>query len=216
MPVSADVIVEVNLAHNQKVSPLTVAPDIWWSESRFTIGFTHSNASVDRFQPGGSLCVRTDALYCDSVYRGSHLDARYHVNDWLAPRARVLVRDIEPFKPAVTLGASMEFERGRYELTLDPYLQLGLANRDQGNRAALFIPITGAVEVSRFELALHTGWNSELAVIRDDWHIPVALGASAEVNDHYEIGATLGFASLLGPQNTPKQRVLFINVSWEE
>lgn len=208
--------VEANLAHNAKASPLSLAPDIWWTEDRFTIGFTHSNASVDRFWPGGSLCVRTDTLYCDSVYRGSGLDGRYAVTDWLAPRARFLLRDIEPMKPAITLGAAMQFERGRWELKADPYLQLGLANRGEGNRAAIWLPVAITAEVSRFDFTLHTGWNSELAVIHDDWHIPLALGASAEIDEHFEVGATVGFASMLGPQNTPKQRVLFLTLSWEE
>jgi hypothetical protein len=206
----------MNLAHNAKASPLSLAPDIWWSEDRWTIGFTHSNASVDRLEPGGSLCVRTDLLYCDSVYRGSGLDARYAVTDWISPRARFLVRDIEPFKPAVTLGAAIERAYGRWEISADPYLQLGLANRGDGNRAAIWLPVAFTAAVSRFDFTLHTGWNSELAILRDGWHIPLALGASADVDDHFELGATVGFASMLGPQNTPKQRVLFVTLSWEE
>jgi hypothetical protein len=160
--------------------------------------------------------VRTDLLYCDSVYRGSGLDARYAVTDWLAPRARFLLRDIEPLKPAVTLGATIEREYGRWEISADPYLQLGLANRGEGNRAAIWLPVALTAEVSRFDFTLHTGWNSELAVIADDWHIPLALGASADLDEHFELGATVGFASMLGPQNTPKQRVLFVTLSWEE
>lgn len=160
--------------------------------------------------------MRTDVLYCDSVYRGSGLDARHAVTDWLAPRARFLVRDIEPLKPAITLGAAMEWERGRFELFADPYLQLGLANRDEGNRAAIWIPLAASIEVWRFDITLHSGWNSELAVIRDGWHIPFALGASGEIDEHFELGATVGFASMFGPQNTPKQRALFVTLSWEE
>jgi len=215
VPVTVDLTVEVNLAHNAKASPLSLAPDIWWSESRWTIGVTHSNASVDRFQPGGSLCVRTDSLYCDSTYRGSNIDARYQLTPWLAPRARFLIRDVDPFKPAITLGALHEHQHGRFHFRADPYLQLGLANQDQGNRAAIFLPVELGIEPTcRWLITLDTGWNSELAVIRDDWHIPLALGVRAEATPHWSVGATVGFASLLGPQNTPKQRVLFLGASW--
>jgi hypothetical protein len=220
--VSATVTIEVNLAHNQKASPLSLAPDIWWSDgSRWTIGLTHSMASVDRFQPGGSLCVRTDALYCDSTYRGGHLDARYALalagDTTISPRARFLLRDIEPAKPAITAGALVEHTRGRFHFRADPYLQLGLANRDQGNRAALFLPLQVALAAtSRITATLDTGWNAELAVLGDGWHVPVAPGAQLRIDEHLAVGTTVGFASLLGPQNTPKQRVLFIGLSWRE
>jgi hypothetical protein len=216
------VTIEVNLAHNAKASPLSLAPDIWWRDGEhWTIGFTHSNASVDRFEPGGSLCLRTDALYCDSTYRGSNIDARYAFplagNTTVSPRARFLLRDIEPAKPAITAGALVEHAHGRFHFRADPYLQLGLANRDQGNRAALWIPLQVALAAtSRITPTLDTGYNAELAVIGDDWHVPVAVGGHVRVDSHFEIGATVGFASLLGPQNTPKQRVLFIGLSWQE
>jgi hypothetical protein len=99
-------------------------------------------------------------------------------------------------------------------VTADPYLQLGLANRDRGNRAQLWLPVTLAVEPARsWQLALHTGWNSELAIVRDGWKVPVAVGVRARARDALELGVTLGFASLLGPQNTPKQRVLFVTLA---
>src|SRR4051794_35105463 len=124
-PLHVDLTVEVNLAHNAKAEPLSFAPDIWWTGDRFTVGLTHSMASVDRFQPGGSLCVRTDDLFCDSLYRGSNLDARFQLEPWIAPRVRFLVRDVEPFKPAITLGALVEHTRGRWAFRADPYMQLG-------------------------------------------------------------------------------------------
>ena len=50
----ADLTLEVNLAHNAKASPLSLAPDIWCGVlPRWTIGLVHSKASVDRFAPGG-------------------------------------------------------------------------------------------------------------------------------------------------------------------
>lgn len=217
--VAAELTVEVNLAHNFWAEPLSLAPDVWWGvTSRWTVGLVHSNASVDRFAPGASLCLREDPLYCDSLYRGSGLDVRYAAIRGpvaVAPRARALVRDVDPFKPALALGALAKWTRGRYAVTADPYIQLGLANTGLGNRAALFVPVQLAVQPTcRWQLALDTGYNSELAVIRDGWHIPVAIGARARATAHIDVAATVGFASLLGPQNTPKQRVLFLSVGW--
>lgn len=216
---AAELTVEVNLAHGYLAAPLSIAPDLWWgASSRWTVGLVHSSANLDRFTPGASVCVRQDPLYCDAVYRGSGIDARVLAlatgRFQLAPRARALVRDTGPFKPALTLGALARWSAGRFAVTSDPYLQLGLANRDRGNRAQLWLPITLAVEPARrWQLAVHTGWNSELAIVRDGWKMPLALGVRARALDTLALGVTLGFASLLGPQNTPKQRVLFVTLA---
>lgn len=218
--VAAELTAEVNIANNFWAKPFSLAPDLWWgATSKLTVGLVHGNASVDRFAPGASLCVRTDdVLYCDSAYHGSGLDARYQVLDGpiaVAPRARLLVRDLDPFKPALTIGALAKWTRGRYAITADPYLQLGLANTEEGNRAQLFVPFELALQPTcRWQLALSTGWNSVLASIDDGWHIPIALGIRARPTAAIDIGATVGFPTLLGPQNTPKQRVLFLAVGW--
>jgi hypothetical protein len=217
---AAELTLEINLAHNYWAEPLSLAPDVWWGATdALTIGLVHSNHSLDRFVPGGSLCLRTDPLYCDSLYRGSGLDIRYLAVARgplsVAPRVRALVRDVDPFKPAATIGALARWTRGRFAIEADPYLQLGLSNTEDGNRAALFVPLQLAVQPTcRWLLSLDTGWNSELRVLRDGWHIPVGIGARARVTEHVDVGATVGFATLLGPQNTPKQRVLFVSLGW--
>jgi hypothetical protein len=218
--VAAELTVEINLAHHFWARPLALAPDVWLGATdRWTLGLVHSNASVDRFSPGASFCVRTDdVLYCDALYRGSGVDARYLAvagSVAIAPRARVLLRDIDPVKPAITLGALAKWTRGRYAITVDPYVQLGLVNQELGNRAQLFLPVELALQPTcRWQLALSTGWNSVLTAVSDGWHIPVALGVRARATDHLDIGATLAFPTLLGPQNTPKQRVAFLAIGW--
>lgn len=169
----------------------------------------HSDPSVDRIQPGATLCLASnDPLACSDVYRGSGLDVQYHLRDWISPRARFLVRDVDPVKPALLLGARL----AGHHLTFDPYLQVGLANTGEGNRSALFLPVRATVDIACAYAWLDTGWNSDLAVWRDGWHVPVGVGAGAPVTAHWNVGAELGFRTLLGPQNTPKERVLFVFV----
>jgi hypothetical protein len=43
--------------------------------------------------------------------------------------------------------------------------------------------------------------------------VPVGVGAMTHVVGPFDVGAELGFRTLLGPQNTPKERVLFVFVS---
>jgi hypothetical protein len=211
--VAARVEVEFDLKAGRFATPLSIAPDLWLGvTSRLTLGLVHSSESVDLIDDRASFCFRGDALSCDRSYRGSGLDARW---SWLegplavAPRARFLVRDIDPWKPAVTAGALVRWTQGRYAITSDPYLRVGLVNRDLGNRTALVVPIWFAIQPTwRSAIALHTGWDGDLATWRDGWHVPIALELVARATRRVDLGLTAGFPHLLGPQNTPKERAM--------
>lgn len=216
----AQLVADINLAPRQLGRSTSLAPDIWFGVlPALTVGVIHSLPSVDRFSPGATFCVvHQPLLGCESTYHGSGIDVRYGAlrgDLAVAPRVRFLVRDLDPVKPAATLGALVRWTRGRFAIVGDPYLQLGLANADRGNRHALFVPVTFAVQPrARWELALRTGYNSDLAVWRDGWHVPIAFATRVAASDHVDAGIMLAFASLLGPQNTAKERALFFSVGW--
>ena len=196
--------------------PTSLSPDVWFGATeRLTVGVIHSSRSVDQFSPAASFCVRHELYTCPRTYHGSGLDARFAALPWLAPRVRLLLRDIDPAKPALALGALVHWTRGRFAITSDPYLRLGLANTELGNRHALVLPVAFAVQpLARWEVSLHTGWNGDFAVIEDGWHVPVAIGTRVAVTSEIDVGALLGFATLLGPQNTPRDRALFVSVAY--
>ena len=216
----AVLVADINLAPAQIGHPTSLAPDVFVGVlPELTVGVIHSNPSVDRFAPGATFCVvHQPDIGCESTYHGSGIDVRYSALRGelaVAPRARALIRELEPFKPALTLGALVRWTRGRFAITADPYVQLGLANRDRGNRSALFLPLTFAVQpLRRWELALRTGYNSDIAVLRDGWHVPVAFATRVRATEAIDAGVMLAFASLLGPQNTAKERALFFTVGW--
>lgn len=215
----ASLAAEINLELRNEGRPTSIAPDVWLGVTpRLTIGLIHSSQSVDRIDAGATFCVRELASKCDQRYRGSGIDLRWSVRGGalaVAPRARVMLRDTDPLKPAVTLGVLTRWTAGRYAITTDPYLRLGLANRDLGNRAALVIPVWFAIQPGcRWQLALHTGWDSEVAVWRDGWHVPIGLAANARATEHLELALEVGFRSLLGPQNNIKQRAVIATIQW--
>ncbi|HET7503056.1 MAG TPA: hypothetical protein VFK02_18675 [Kofleriaceae bacterium] len=217
--VVAGLTIELGAPAGQFAAPLSIAPDVWLgATSRLTIGVIHSSAAVDEIDAHASLCFRGDDLTCGHAYRGSGLDVRW---SWLdgplavAPRVRLLARDVDPWKPAATLGALARWTAGAIAITSDPYLRLGLANQDLGNRAALFVPIWLAVQpAARWMIALHTGWDSELATVRDGWHVPVGLEGTLRVTARLEVGLAAGFPHLLGPQNSVKQRALSVTLEY--
>jgi hypothetical protein len=226
----ARLTLDINLEPNQLGHSTSLAPDLWVGvTSELTVGVVHSYVSVDRFATGATLCVvHQDVLGCESTYHNVGVDARYGVMEGdlaVAPRVRAWIRELEPFKPALTFGALVRWTRGRFALTADPYLQLGLANTDRGNRHELWLPLAFSVQpLARWELALHTGWDSMLGryldldgerkLITDAWHVPVAFATRVAATPHVDVGAILGFSRLLGPQNTAKERALFFTVAW--
>ncbi|MDB4963751.1 MAG: hypothetical protein JWP01_3750 [Myxococcales bacterium] len=217
--IDARLTTEINLQKNRYGRPLSLAPDLWYGvTSRWTVGLIHSNPSVDRIDAGATFCLRRFQTRCDRLYRGSGIDVRW---SWLtgplaiAPRARLLLRDVDPMKPAITAGALVRWTRGRFAVESDPYLRLGLANRDLGNRAAVFVPVLLAVQPTcRWLLAIHTGWDSEVAVASDGYHIPFGLVVRARATPHVDVAVEAGFTSLLGPQNNIKQRAALVTVGW--
>ena len=217
--VDAELVLGVGIAPSYFAEPLAVSPDAWWGASeRWTLGIVHSDPALAIYDAAGSVCVRPRPLLCDAAYHGGGLAARWRARTGaleVAPEARLLVRDLDPWKPAVTLGALARWTHGRIAVIGEPYLQLGLANLDRGNRARLFVPIGLSVAPApAWQLELRTGYDSELAVWRDGYHVPAYLAARFAATAHVELGAAIGFTSLLGPQASAKERAVFVSGGW--
>ena len=214
--VEAALVVEVGLDKAATANPITVAPDLWVGlPHAITIGVIHSDASVDRLDAGASLCFGAS---CAHAYRGGGLDARLALYDrdglGLSPRLRVLVRDVDPWKPAATFGALARWTRGRFAITGDPYLRVGLANTSRGNRATLVVPVYLALQpADRWELALHTGYDAELATAADGFHVPVALRVRFAATHALDLAVEGGLRSALGPQNSSGYRAVLATVA---
>lgn len=196
--------------------PISIAPDAWYGiTDRLTVGLVHSSPSVDRIDARASFCLRGTDLTCDRAYRGSGLDVRYRLHENFAPRARLLVRDVDPFKPALAIGALARWTSGRFSVKTDPYVRLGLANRDQGNRAAFVIPVwVGFQPTCRWLLELHTGADGDLAVLRDGWHMPLSAVVTARATAAIDVVVEAGFSQLYGPQIDIRQRSLLVTVAY--
>ena len=211
----AGVSLEVSLYQRFEGDVVSLAPDAWFGlTDRWTAGIIHSSQSVDRIGSRASFCLRQSDLLCDRAYQGSGLDVRYRLADHLVPRARLLLRDVDPWKPAITVGTLARWTRGRFAITTDPHLRLGLANTDQGNRAAFNLPVWFGVQPTcRWLIEFHTGADGDLAVIRDGWHMPLSLVVTARATADLEISVEAGFNQLYGPQIDIKQRELIVTLT---
>lgn len=216
---AASLALEISLVQRSVGTPISLAPDVGYGVARrWTVALIHSSPSVDRITAGSSFCVRQSDDTCDRAYRGSGVDVRYLARDGsfaIAPRARLLVRDVDPWKPALTAGALARWQRGRFAVIGDPYLRLGLANRDRGNRAALVLPIALAVQPTcRWVVALKTGAQGDLAVWRDGWYVPVSLAVTAAATAQLDLAVEAGLQQAYGPQTDIKQRAVVVTATW--
>jgi hypothetical protein len=210
----------INLQQRSIGEPVSLAPDAWWGATpKLTLGIIHSDASLDQIATSGSFCVRqAEVSTCNKLYRGSGLDVRYAALDGnlaVAPRLRVLVRDVDPIKPAITVGAMVRWAHGRFAIAGDPYLRLPLANPELGNRASINLPLWLAIQpAERWLIALRTGYAADLVVLRDGGHGALALGATARITRELEVGLEAGWPSLFGPQHDARHGALMISAGW--
>jgi hypothetical protein len=211
---------ELRVQRNSVGRPMSLAPDAWWGISpRWTLGVIHSAASLDRIDAGASLCVRqVDAPPCNRLYHGSGLDVRFSAVAGplaVAPRLRLLLRDLDPIKPAVTVGGTVRWAYRRFAIATDPYLRLPLANGALGNRTQIVLPLWLTVQpATGWAITLHTGYDADVAVFRDGGHGPVGLGVTARATADIDVAVEAGWSQLLGPQHDVKQGTMMISVDW--
>lgn len=211
---------EANLAPLQIGSPTSLAPDLWYGVTpELTLGVIHSDDSIDRvpamFEPGASICIVREQVSCPHRYHGSGLDGLYQISPGIAAHARLLLRDVDPIKPALTAGAMLRWVHGWFSVTGDPYIQLGLYNTRDGNRAQLWLPVTIAVApIERVSLEVHTGYDTDFEVWNDGYYIPLLVRVRAHVIDQLDVGAAVGFAALAGPINNPRERIMAFDLAW--
>lgn len=211
---------EINVQVRSVGRPLALAPDAWWGVSpRWTIGLIHSDPSVDQVATSASFCVRESALStCDRLYHGGGFDVRYSALEGpfaLAPRLRAVIRDTDPFKPAIMLGALIRWTRGRFAIASDPYLRVPLANHALGNPTAIMLPVWLAIQpAAGWMIALRTGLDADLVVLSDGWHGALALDATARVTDEIDLGIEAGWGSLIGPQHDARHATVMLAATW--
>jgi hypothetical protein len=226
--VDAAMTAELDLNEGLKGEPISLAPDAWVGVTpELTIGVIHSDLSVDRIAPGASFCIVTQPIICPRTYHGGGLDALYSIETGsfsAAAHARVLFRTLDTeindapvtlFEPALTLGAELRWHSGRWSITGDPFVEIGLHDNRYGNYSALWLPVVFAFQpIEHVAIELHTGWNSDFEVIGDGWYVPAAVGLRGAITNHVEVGALFGWTSIFGPQNDEKLRVLMFDVGW--
>jgi hypothetical protein len=188
---------------------------------RLTLGVVHSHRAVERIDAGAGVCLNGVGYGCIARYQHGGVEARYRMHDggWLgghseiAARGGLLFRQFSPLKPAALVGATLQWQRSRWLLTSDPYIQLGAGNNDRGNRSSLHVPLWVSVQPTcRWMISLRTGFDSDFAVIGDGWHGVVGGAVKVVARPNVDVEISGGFRSGFGPQNTSSERSIALAV----
>lgn len=213
--------VEANLQSVRYAKPLSVSPDAWWGITpRWTIGLIHSDESLDQIDSSATFCLREGAIpsNCNKLYLGSGVDVRYAALTGqfaVAPRVRVVIRDTDPFKPAMTIGGLVRYQFSRFEILGDPYVRLPLANAALGNRAQLVLPIwLSAQPATGWLISLQTGYQADFAVLREGAYGPLGLAVTWRASPDIDVSAGGGWGSLLGLQHDVGHATALISADW--
>jgi hypothetical protein len=203
-----DATLELNVSH-QRGGSKALAPDLWWGlTDDTTLAIAHSARSLARIDDLGGLCFARCSerpRYATALLAKHALAATDELDVSLLSGA--LLRDIDPWKPALLAGTAAHWHRGRWAAAAMPYLQLGVADTGSGNRARLVVPLRAWVQPAcAWALSLHSGVEGELAVFSEAYHVPLAAQVSARLTTTSLITLEAGFSSLLGPQNTGNRR----------
>jgi hypothetical protein len=209
---------ETNLYAYSQWKPTSLAPDVWYGVTPdLTVGVVSSADALSQVGTGDGVCFGGIAHGCEQAYSNLGVDARWAIarGEWsVAARVRLVTRRWSPWLPSARLGALARWQRGRFAITGDPQLQLGLDHTDQGNRAQVNVPLWLAVAPTcRSEVYLRTGVYGELAVFGDVWSVPALAGARVAVTTHIDVAAEIGFQRLAGPLDEGKLRVAWLSVA---
>lgn len=216
--VEAWLVLETSLSIRRMYEPTSLAPDVWFGVTDdITVGVVHSARALSLVDSGLGWCFRDETHGCAAAYDNLGVDARWSfVRGELsaAARARFVVRSIDPRKPRLAAGGLIRWQRGRFAVTSDPSLSIGLANRARGNRAALDVPLWLAVQPTcRWALHLRSGVTGSLETYRDTYEVPIGIGVTVSPHRLVDISAEAAYRRLLGPQNEFKTRQAWIAVT---
>lgn len=210
---------EVNLSTRHVYKPVSLAPDLWFGiTDALTVGVIDSARATGVLDTGDGLCPRDSLHGCTRAYDNVGVDARYRVHTGaiaIAARLRVVASTFDPWKPSIRPGAVIRLHRGRFAVTVDPHLEIGLANRDKGNRDWLRIPIWLAVQPARrVAIALRTGVDGEFATYTDTAAVPLGIDLTIRATADLDVTGLVAFPEILGPQNQINPRLAWLGVTW--
>lgn len=198
-------ILGINMSDERVFEPVYIAPHFYWGVSdHVTIGITHDRG----------LCVTGPTRGCgDRPYNDVGFGMLVGLVNAQAfeldLHMGVPVGNFDPFMVGIKSGMLGRIRGDVVAFVFDPFLYVGLSERDQGNREALVLPFWFYFQATpRVAPFVGAAVQGPLDNFGDLAQIPVEGGVVFEVSNNVDLGFVFRFNNLLGNDGGPDSRDL--------
>ena len=195
-------MLEINASRDSFFKPVHVAPHFYWAVSDdLSIGISHREG----------LCLNQ----CQKPYNDAGFDLMYYLTGSnkfeLDLHAGVPIRSFDPFVIGVQGGVLGRVNLGDITaLVFDPAGYIGFSNRRLGNRQDLDLPFWFYFQATNVVVPfVGSGVGGPFDGFFDHFAMPLEAGILFDVARNVDVGFSLRFHHLVGPDGTVDQRSLY-------
>jgi hypothetical protein len=192
----------INASRNSFAKPINLAPHFYWAVTDdLSLGISHRTG----------FCFNE----CDKVYNDAGFDLMYYLAGSdrfeIDLHAGIPVRSFDPFMVGMQAGVLGRVNIGSITaLVFDPALYVGLSNRRLGNRQDLSLPFWFYFQATDVVVPfVGSGVLGPFDDFTDHFAMPLEGGILFDVARNVDVGFSLRFHNLIGPDGSGDWRSLY-------
>jgi hypothetical protein len=202
--ISVDGDVVVGLDSGGAGEPIQIVPNFYYGVSDvLSVGLAH-NPGAEIFQTSGrGLCLTGETGGCLKVYNNLSLDALFSFMrsagmDLAAHAGLDFITLSDPTALSLRLGVKGKALAGPLIIVFDPSINIGLTERDGGNKEILQLPVRlGFLVTPQLNLGVSVALVGLLDGFGDTYVVPLGLGGTFAVNNQLALRAQFTFDGLI-------------------
>ena len=195
-------MLEINASRNSFAKPVKVPPHFYWAVTDdLSIGISH----------GTGLCLNG----CDKPYNDAGFDLMYYLTGSnkfeLDLHAGAPIRSFSPFRMGVQGGVLGRVNIGDITaFVFDPSVYIGFTNRRLGNGQELNLPFWFYFQATDVVVPfVGSGVSGQFDGFFDHFAMPLEAGMLFDVARDVDVGFSLRFHHLVGPDGNVDSRSLY-------
>jgi hypothetical protein len=195
-------MMEINASEGSFAQPIFIAPHFYWAASDdVSLGISHQRG----------LCLNE----CDKVYNDAGFDLLVYLagsNKFeIDLHAGIPISSFDPFVIGMQAGVLGRVNLGRVTaFVFDPSIYVGFSRRRFGNREYLDLPFWFYFQATDVVVPfVGSAVQGPLDEFFDDFAPPLEGGILFDVTQNVDLGFSLRFHHLLGPDGDPDVRSLY-------
>ena len=195
-------LLEINASRNRFGEPIHIAPHFYWAVTDdLSLGISHR----------AGLCLNG----CNKVYNDAGFDLMYYLTGSnkfeLDLHAGVPIRSFSPFEMGMQGGVLGRVNIGSVTaFVFDPSVYIAFTNRNRGVRQELSLPFWFYFQATHVVVPfVGSGVSGPFDGFFDNFAMPLEGGILFDVAHDVDIGFSMRFHHLLGPDGTGDARSLY-------